>query len=104
MHIFTFETMQKLFDLKMRAKASESLTMNPSGSIIPAFPTVIDADHRTDQKASDHPDPRSEIASVAASVATGSSGPGSGSYSKPSLLEIPSTTSESSLLSYPLTI
>ena len=82
--------MQKLFDLKMRAKASESITMNPAaGGMIAAFPIIT-----TSKPGSEYPDHQSELSSVAASVATGSSGPGSGSYTKPSLLEIPSTASK----------
>lgn len=69
-NVFTFDTMQKLFDLKLRAKASENSPAN------------------LDQMARLNTNPSEIVASVAASVAAGTSGPSS-YVTKPSLLDIP---------------
>lgn len=67
--------MQKLFDLKLRAKATETCVSGVC-SIGGVDPNL-------------RKDPSEIVASVAASVAAGTSGPGSTSFQKPSLLEIP---------------
>lgn len=96
---FTFETMQKLFDLKMRAKASQSVTL------FPASPTSSsgmrgDMGHDPRSPSSVQRMGANEMSSaVAASVATGSlGGPGNAGscYAKPSLLQLPCTTSSES--------